>query len=358
MKRIYTMLLFVGCLLVAAACSDDEEKSVESTLKVIESNVKFGAKAASGIIEVEGLGEIKASSSESWCTVSVSGNVITVQVSALRERESRSALVTVSDNLSSVEVPVHQKGVAWGVGGQDAYLFDASGKVIVLPFVATCEYEATASDSWIVGKETEEGYEVTIAANDGNFRKGTLTLQSDLGESVFTFSQLSADGIQGDFIAQYITVDDENMEVEAENPVKIVKVSDSEYNIVGLSTVYDIPLTFDLETGSVYVKNGTYLGEFPTVSGDLFYAYTMIMGLNLENGKIYINYGTTPAMNIPFSLDADTQGKLKLSLYDSGLWTNCEIFGMNIYIFSKKEFASANSKGWFETFRHLTFTQQ
>lgn len=70
------------------------------------------ADSAGKTITATSTGTVNAASSESWCTVSVSGKVVTVKVAANNGASARKAHVTVQDDTKAATVQVTQAGTS------------------------------------------------------------------------------------------------------------------------------------------------------------------------------------------------------------------------------------------------------
>lgn len=364
LKNIYTLLLLLGCLFVATACSEDDEGTAAVTLKVIKSDVKFGAAAATGTIEVSSAGTISAVASEDWCTVSVSGNIVTVNVTVLDDRESRSALVTITDVSGQVEVPVYQSGIVWSLKGKDSYITSYKEARFTIPAKIDCEYTATPSASWITGELTKEGYVVTLAENSGAARGGTLTFKSILGEKVYTFVQIASADFAGTYTALYQTYYDSDEDGENDKlgwfEQKNIKLTASEDNenlffIENLSSLrgLKIPLTFDEESCSFTMPNATHLADIE-LDGNTYYLYALTLAA--KSSEFYINYSI--AYTIMFAAGWDVKNnKPTLSIADTGAWSGYQQIGFNIQLFSSKTLNSTSNMGYWDSYYYYSMTK-
>lgn len=113
MKKIHLLWLLAGLLTLATGCSEEDYSELTSSqkLEIVKSDVNFSAEASQGVIEVKTDRILNATSSEEWCTTSISGNIVTVHVESLIAREGRSALITLSDGVKKAQVTVHQAGI-------------------------------------------------------------------------------------------------------------------------------------------------------------------------------------------------------------------------------------------------------
>lgn len=363
LKNIYTLLLLVGCLFVATACSEDDEGTAAVTLKVIKSDVKFGAAAATGTIEVSSAGAITAVASEDWCTVSVDGNIVTVSVTVLSDRESRSALVTITDVSGQVEVPVYQSGIVWSLKGKDSYITSYKEARFTIPAKIDCDYTATPSASWITGELTKEGYVVTLAENTGAARGGTITFKSVLGEKVYTFVQIAPADFVGTYTALYQTYDsDEDGENDKlgwfeQKDIKLTASDENEnlFFIENLSSLggLKIPLTFDEESCLFTIPNATHLADIES-GGNTYYLYALTLAT--KSSKFYINYSTT--YTIAFAAGWDVKNnKPTLSIADTGAWSGYQQMGFNIQLFSSKTLNSTSNMGYWDSYYYYSMTK-
>ena len=106
MKKIHLLWLLAGLLTLATGCSEEDYSELTSSqkLEIVKSDVNFSAEASQGVIEVKTDRTLNATSSEEWCTTSISGNIVTVHVESLIAREGRSALITLSDGVKKAQV--------------------------------------------------------------------------------------------------------------------------------------------------------------------------------------------------------------------------------------------------------------
>lgn len=365
LKNIYTLLLLVGCLFVATACSEDDEGTAAVTLKVIKSDVKFGAAAATGTIEVSSAGAITAVASEDWCTVSVDGNIVTVSVTVLDDRESRSALVTITDVSGQVEVPVYQSGIVWSLKGKDCYVVSNKAATVTIPAKIDCDYTATPSASWITGELTKDGYVVSLAENTGAARGGTITFKSVLGEKVYTFVQAVATDFVGTYTALYQTYYDSDGDGENDKlgwfEQKNIKLtaSDEEEGVFYIEDLSSeeglkLPLTFDKESYSFIIPNATYLTEVELRNGSTCYLYALTLAT--DGAKFYMNYST--AYQIVFAPGWDVKnGKLSLGIADTGAWSGYQQMGFNIQAFSSRTVNSTSNLGYWDSYYYYSMTK-
>lgn len=363
MKKIYTLFLLLGCLFVATACSDDDENEAVPVLEVVKSEVTFDAKAGTGTIEVKSTAPLKAESSESWCAVSVSGNVVTVSVPALTELSSRSALVTITDGTASVEVPVHQAGSIWNLRGEEAYLKGKGESVISIPAKITCEYTVSASDSWITGTMKEGEYVVTLAPNNGSYRQGTLTFEGSEGQKkVYTFSQMGVEGFAGNYTAIWQAYNDDDELAWFQNTEVVLAPAEDDADTYAIENLwyYPFPLVYNEANDNLTIANASRLGELTlnTADGPLtVYAYVIVAGTRASDGAGLINYATSSTYASTFVYGLNEDNQLEISFIDSGKWTGVAMTGFYAFAFSEDRVSSSTRLGWLDMFQSLTLVK-
>jgi len=134
MKKAVYYILFVLIAVVAFACSDENADGSFRQVEVASSNVTFTSAGGTGEIVLK-TPNVTATSSESWCRISVSGATISVSVEPNLSLEERTALVYLTaDGLADYQIPVSQSGVKMktiglrtldGVGEEAKFAYEA-----------------------------------------------------------------------------------------------------------------------------------------------------------------------------------------------------------------------------------------
>lgn len=232
MKKIITILSAAAVLFSAFTSCDiypvdreivPEEELSPSSLVVVKSDLVIPAEGGSASIEMASESPVKASTTSSWLTLSVSGNVITATAPASEELISRYAKVVVEAGDESTYLTVQQYG--WATSGfelndirlsSDAAEFD-------YPYSYTSTMVANVDVPWITLTVTENNLHIAIAENfdpasDGNTsRVGKITWQLGVDGGVATVTQRNANFMREDsnWTVTYLGVQDyEGSDVE------------------------------------------------------------------------------------------------------------------------------------------------
>lgn len=183
--------MLAGLLTLATGCSEEDYSELTSSqkLEIVKSDVNFSAEASQGVIEVKTDRTLNATSSEEWCTTSISGNIVTVHVESLIAREGRSALITLSDGVKKAQVTVHQAGII-GASRRETLFCPCRSQRGTDTCQISCEYDTDFSaPSWMNGELKGDTYTVSIGQNTGDLRSGSITFKSVLGDkSIYSYN--------------------------------------------------------------------------------------------------------------------------------------------------------------------------
>lgn len=151
MKK-YVFLICSILLFLFAGCdrSSDVTTYEELALDVVSSDVVFTAAGGTGSIVVGHAGAISAVSNASWCTVSVNGQRVTVNVPVYTDMSSRHALVTLTDGTYRNFVTVSQSGFDFILEKYDATI-RATGGEIRIGYESEAPPTVSSPENWITG---------------------------------------------------------------------------------------------------------------------------------------------------------------------------------------------------------------
>lgn len=162
MRKVYYYILSMFIAVMVFACSDETTDGSFRRVEVSSSNVTFTSVGGNGEIIVK-TPNVKATSSESWCQISMSGSKVSVTVEPNLSLEERTAVVYMTaDGMADYQIPVSQSGVKMKTIGMRA--LDGSGETDV-KFVYEADYPlevAEVEDSWL--QATIEGDCISLTA--------------------------------------------------------------------------------------------------------------------------------------------------------------------------------------------------
>lgn len=326
MKKLYRLFLLLAGIVVSTSCGEDEYTySAPETLNVVKTDLYFKSVGGTGSIEIKTDRELEASSSVDWCTVSVSGSVITAVSSENISIESRACTITVSDGTLTSLVAVYQEGLACtidtsnlksaysNIGGSAFITVDSTS-----PYTITIPQNAT---SWLSYTEDEAGkVTFTFTANTtGGPRGASVAVVSGSKKTLLSILQYDQQDILGAWKATYS--DGQDLFTEQ---IEITNQGDGTLNLnfeelaPGVSPIYNC--TF--KDGVLKIKNGTAQGRF---SG--FYLFNIL--LSTDN---YIAW--SPNYSYSGSANVTEDGTFNIKFADDGSWSDKVISGMLLEAFS------------------------
>lgn len=268
MKKLLNILTLCCCIFWAA-CSDDETTVSSGITVVSTSGIDFSAGGGEGTIVVSADGAVAASSDEDWCTVTVEGMTIHVTAAVSTEMSSRSALITISSETGSAEVPVVQSGVVTIMNKNDLYhTINYAGGTINYSFKTNTSYSITISEdakSWLSYEVDEDSNELvfTVAKNDARTPRGAeVTLVVGGDETVLGISQIEVqrEDLAGEWDCSYLSFGSDLCS-------GTISMVDDPENGLMMSDLYLTPNTgalfpLSFENGILFVKGNVELGLY------------------------------------------------------------------------------------------------
>lgn len=168
------MLLF---FLLIAGCSDDSDDS-NVILKIKKTDINITAAGGTGTIEVSAPGAVSASSSDEWCSVNVSDNIVTVTASENKDRSNRTAMILISYNGENITVPVTQK-CAFLIIESSSLNFSFQGGSQELAITSSLSFSVIIDNDWLTYSIEEGKIILTAEAYTGNeLRTNKVTISS------------------------------------------------------------------------------------------------------------------------------------------------------------------------------------
>ena len=183
MKRISTIALFTTlALLAAVSCRKENEQAVEwrTDLQVVKSNLVFMPGGGTETLEAN-LSSVSATADQSWCSVSTSGNIISVTVPANEGKQSRYAKLTITSGSESVTAAVIQYGEVFG--GLELVDMEApkEGAEFSYPYTTNLDVDVKADKDWVHITFDEENPVVTVTVDPNTgfgYRFATVTYKA------------------------------------------------------------------------------------------------------------------------------------------------------------------------------------
>lgn len=318
MKKIYTIWVFILCVLFVG-CSDDEGQPA-STLQVLSTTAKFDAFGGEGKIEVQSASEITAVAEEDWCTVNVSGHTVNVGVPVNKTLLGRTTMVAITAGNQTLRVPVYQAGDAFTCDLID-YLFPAAGGNRTFSLKTTRDCTVTGLPEWLSYKIQDDEIVFTAAATDYD-RSAQVTVACGKGSFVTaTFSQWAVMQAEGTYTISYVNASG----VASTGKAVITKNEDGTYSLVteGMVLNTTIKAAYSEETRQMVISFGQMLGSVGN-----YVAY-----LCAFSEDAYLSWGTE--IQYVSTGVFDENEKVKFTFEDNGTWSGKKVIGFYYAAFDK-----------------------
>lgn len=342
MKKILLIIACIVGIFSFVSCSDDDDKSTsDSTIAIVKSDVKFTSNPGEGYIEFTSPTTVTASSSEEWCTASVNGSKVVVDVTANTDLEGRNAVVTISAGGSSISVPVSQSGRIFRVKSDDSYIVAGVGADKETISTKSSNQLSASSDAEWVHASVEDGrIVVSFDDNAGSPRTALVSVTDSYDTKSVRIVQLSSNNdIDGDYAAYYRA---SSTATNWSGKYVTLSVADNGYDINGLMNEGALPLRYDSTTGYLALANGTYIGQNET-NGRYYYACNSF--ISTSTSRVTYTYNTGYAYNTYYDIEIMDDGTIGIFMDEASHISGYESFGPYIFGFSEPELSNTYMKG-------------
>jgi hypothetical protein len=236
-KIIYMMILFAA---VMTGCEEDSYRTLsDSQVEIEKSNVTFTAKGGTGTIEVSASAlPVTATSDQSWCSVSVSGNIITVTAGENVSMLGRTALITVQSGNKINYVPVSQASLYLHLDNYETVVFLGNGGTVSIPYecdVQSVPVRVTTEAPWLSADVSANTIILTAQTNPDFLNARNTNIEVVAGDRLVS---IPLTVVQGELITSYEPDPNVNT-VDAFLNLKNNNGSSSRYKITYFSSVMD-----------------------------------------------------------------------------------------------------------------------
>lgn len=349
MKKIYNLLLILGCLFCITSCGDDDyDYKAPESLSVEKADLYFSSAQGTGSIEVAATNNmpLTATSSVDWCTVTVSGNTVTATVVDNFALESRAGQIKLDNGTASTILSVTQEGLVMTYNKSElGHAFSYEGGSATVAFSSTSGYTVEIpadAQNWLSYTADKENGKLTFTAKASTEKTPRgAAVKVIVGTNVITYNigEYEMQDVAGTWHVTLVDGDG--------NPLggNINVVQDEEepsiFYLAGVSSFADLPVIFSDGTirAIAGLKMGTYAG---------FNIYTAVL---TEGG--FVNWSTdSQYVAYPTSIN----GKFTLVFGDNGSVEGDVVNGFAYWAFAGNP-SNANSKGWLEQFNNIVLSK-
>ena len=330
----YVTLILSGLLFLFAGCdrSNDYTTYEDLLIKVVVSDAVFTAAGGEGSIVVDHPKKITATSSASWCTLSVDGPTIHVTVPMISDLSSRHALVTITDGTRKNYVTVTQSGVSFSIQKSNVSISAAGGEIRIAYESATPP-TITPSVGWITGTADHAEREIVLTVAPYSTvnvnRQATVLVNVGVLEETITVVQNSYIPSYSEFLGtytmRYATSNAEPPNRTRTATVVLAQATDGiTYYLKGVLAPADEAL------GNIIVQYSAtrgieFLGQIIFVRSGTNYDFWWNPYSKVVSGSNYVSRDTSVGM---VSAEYNVSGNLTFSMVDNGAWGSYVVAGM------------------------------
>lgn len=332
MKRLFNLMLCVFAVSLAS-CDDGESEYVqESHLRIVSRDVDFPAAASQGFVEVEAPGAVTVTASgQGWCTASVSGTTIQVNVEENPGLDSRSSMLTIRCGADTTCIAVTQSGIIFSLKGGTSILVGDGAADLSYDMACNVAFSCTASDSWIsVTPDLAAGkLNVRIEANNtGHIRTGGIDYKAGSVEGRIPVTQYDfAKDIAGDYRLLFIDPDDgKTYYLDARLTATALELPDIEMSI-----------PVKVSGASVSISGGARMGTYQN-----YYIFTVLW--DTEQG--YLTWNPDVSVTAAFEyVEEEGVGYTVAAFEDNGSWSGYFVDAICFEAFSSQTPSTASRVG-------------
>lgn len=187
LKYAYILLAFAGIV----SCVEKEPVWVEptKTMSIEEADLVFNPDGGTASFSVKAENSFTATTDRDWCTVSVSGSQVTVNVTSNSSNETRYSRVILTSGNETMSVTVHQYGLVLKGFAVEDLAVSSRGDVKEYPYSTNGSLVVTSDYPWIKIEQTADVVRITVDPNSGEVRTGEVKYRLGDIQSSFAIVQ-------------------------------------------------------------------------------------------------------------------------------------------------------------------------
>ena len=340
MKK-YVTLILSGLLLLFAACDRTNDISAyeDSSLKVVSADVLFGSGGGQGYIVVDHPRAVTATSSATWCTVSVNGPSISVNVTAHTNLASRHALVTLKEGNQVNFVTVSQSGISFTIEKSTATI-SATGGNLRIGYESDSPPTVSSTVDWITGTADHANRQIVLTVSPyfipNVTRQAPVTLIVGVLSITITVVQESYVPSYNEFLGTYtMTYSTSSVEPPTRNKsttvTLVAAVNGTSYYLKGILAPADEALGNIVIT---FAKGLDIRGQLLFTRAETNYAFWLLpLGLNVDGGLVSSFASSTSLGMVSTNLNVTATG-MSFSMIDGGGWGTSRVIGFRLRNYS------------------------
>lgn len=320
MNKIINILITVVLLVLYAGCSDSDDVSSVSTLKVVKSDVEYSSEGGSGAIILETAHAFEVETNVSWCTTVVSGTTINLTVSPNLNIGARNGLIVISTGNEKCQVNITQMGDMADCNIEGEYKFSLLG--------GTADFEVNTHRNYTVSSDSGDDWLTFTDDNNGKIRVVVASGPYDLAKPRTAAVTVAIGNVKWTGVFQQLPL-------AGEYSIRYMRDGGTQEGVCRLD-ITNTPDTYDVRyLSGVPITNGNGLpGKALYTDGKLAFP----MGSQLLGYMNVTDYGSLPLYmyayckkgNIVLSddlqyiapLTLNAKNQVELTFGDNGVWSD------------------------------------
>lgn len=313
MKRIFNLILCALCVISYTSCNDDEgiEYTQVSPIKIISRDVTFPASASQGSIVVDAPGEFTISKTDQgWCTTTISGSTIQVNVEENLGLESRNSMLTIRCGNDTTSIAIIQSGVIFDLSAGSQILMGDEAKTYSYDIKCNTDLTLTPSDEWISVNVEEDKMNITLTENNtGHLRRGSIAYKAGTNEDKIIITQYD---FEKDIAGEYMLLFTDAETGALKYLDATLSKAGNAYSIELTGLGFSIPVTYNQASGDLIIKAGQYIGDYAS-----YKIHTMLW----DTTAGYVTWSTSASMSATFEYaEEEGVGYTIAPFKDNGSW--------------------------------------
>lgn len=338
MKKIFNLILCVLCVISYTSCNNDEgiEYTQVSPIKIISRDVNFPASASQGSIVVEAPSAFTVDTSDKgWCTTTVSGSTVQINVEENPGLESRSSMLTIRCGNDTTSIAILQSGIIFDLSAGSQIMASDEAKTYSYDIKCNTKLTLTPSDDWITASVEEGKMNVTLTENNtGHVRKGNIAYTAGTYKDQIEVMQCDFEkDIAGEYMLIYTNLSSGALQYFN---VTLSKVGNA-YNIGIPDLDFTIPVTFNQANGNLILKAGQYMGDY-----EAYKVHTVIW----DTDEGYLTWSNTVSMSAVIEYVVEKEvGYTIAPFMDDGSWESYHPNAIRFEAFKSTTLSSSTRVG-------------
>lgn len=313
MKRIFNLILCVLCVISYTSCNNDEgiEYTQVSPIKIISRDVNFPASASQGSIVVEAPSAFTVDTSDKgWCTTTISGSTVQINVEENPGLDSRSSMLTIRCGTDTTSIAILQSGIIFDLSAGSQIMVSDEAKTYSYDIKCNTELTLTPSDDWITVSVEEGKMNITLTENNtGHVRKGNIAYTAGTYKDQIEVMQCD---FEKDIAGEYMLIYTDAKTGSLKYLDATLSKTGNDYSIELTGLGFSIPVTYNQANGDLIIKAGQHIGDYAS-----YKVHTMLW----DTTAGYVTWSTAASMSAAFEYaEEEGLGYTIAPFKDNGSW--------------------------------------